>query len=190
MSSCFFVLCPLTVRYYHCFKISLSRNMFLYMRTATWRVLRGVIYYGGAHFTARWISNSGVVWFHDGMAMEECSCKMGCWHQQRTGRNAEGRYPSQQYMSGWELECEFGPAVRSSGPPPSSIRWRYLSDDPPRALTLTAQGTKRWSEWGWQSDKASNGSHHHPQAHGRACNFVFPDSADPTCESACLSPTF
>ena len=31
-------------------------------------MLRGVIYYGGAHFMARWISNSSVVWFHDGMA--------------------------------------------------------------------------------------------------------------------------
>ncbi|KAJ7705927.1 hypothetical protein B0H16DRAFT_1323231 [Mycena metata] len=41
-----------------CFEISNSMSM---------HRLRGVIYGGGFHFTARYISESGVVWFHDGM---------------------------------------------------------------------------------------------------------------------------
>ncbi|KAJ7019252.1 hypothetical protein C8F04DRAFT_975971 [Mycena alexandri] len=29
--------------------------------------LRGIIYWGDAHFTARYISSHGSVWFHDGI---------------------------------------------------------------------------------------------------------------------------
>ncbi|KAF9455951.1 hypothetical protein BDZ94DRAFT_1135828, partial [Collybia nuda] len=29
--------------------------------------LRGIIYYGDNHFTARYITSGGQIWFHDGM---------------------------------------------------------------------------------------------------------------------------
>ncbi|KAF8875566.1 hypothetical protein BD779DRAFT_1450037, partial [Infundibulicybe gibba] len=32
--------------------------------------LRGVIYYGGQHFTARLITTNGVVWYYDGIRDE------------------------------------------------------------------------------------------------------------------------
>ena len=32
--------------------------------------LKGLIYFGGFHFTCHIISNDGVIWFHDGMVTE------------------------------------------------------------------------------------------------------------------------
>ena len=30
--------------------------------------LRGIVYYGNSHFTARVVYNNGMIWFHDGIA--------------------------------------------------------------------------------------------------------------------------
>ena len=32
--------------------------------------LKGVIYFGNHHFTSRWVSTDGTVWFHDGMVTQ------------------------------------------------------------------------------------------------------------------------
>ena len=43
--------------------------------------LRGVIYGGGFHFTAKFISTSGNVWFHDGMTTRESCVEEGSLDQ-------------------------------------------------------------------------------------------------------------
>jgi hypothetical protein len=43
------------------FHISINNEEFMYE-------LRGIVYYGDSHFTARVISNDGLIWFHDGIA--------------------------------------------------------------------------------------------------------------------------
>jgi hypothetical protein len=39
--------------------------------------LRGIVYHGDNHFTSRLISNSGKIWYHDGMVTKETCIEDG-----------------------------------------------------------------------------------------------------------------
>ena len=39
--------------------------------------IRGIIYFGGFHFTSRIVTQEGVVWFHDGIATRRQMQKVG-----------------------------------------------------------------------------------------------------------------
>ncbi|KAJ7452026.1 hypothetical protein FB451DRAFT_1051022, partial [Mycena latifolia] len=54
-------------------------------RTAVLR-LRGVIYYGAAHFTARIITAGGVMWFHDGLATGKSTVRQGTLQDLTSGK--------------------------------------------------------------------------------------------------------
>ena len=58
--------------------VTLSRTVKIQGSTrATTLHLRGLVYYGGFHFTCRIIDESGNVWFHDGMTTARTTIKEG-----------------------------------------------------------------------------------------------------------------
>ena len=58
--------------------VTLSRTVKIQGSTcATTLHLRGLVYYGGFHFTCRIVDESGNIWFHDGMTTERTTIKEG-----------------------------------------------------------------------------------------------------------------